>query len=660
MAKLTPICPICSKKNVLELHHSTIGKIRFITLNCGHTYTESMIGVSNQDHYTLKDGRNLYPFQVLGKKFIESSNFRCQISDEMGLGKTIQAVAAINDHFEELKPIIIVVKASLTYNWFKEILSGSGRISQIFESGDTLIPGVEIVLISFDTLSPRTRLNKKTGITRTDRSNLDKIINYAPKTLIIDECQMMKNHEAKRTNAIRELVRHKVKPVDKIISPDEKNSRTRLVGMIASDLMKWHKVDQNFKFLIGELDPNILGVTKCRVEGEGIIKGEIILSERHILRDSLDEIIETILHEIAHAITPGAGHVHLWKETSLSIGGNGQGVAYCNGTVNIEEERMVNSVKHIISLSGTPIKNNALEYFPILNLLRPEMFPSIHHFESNYVDYYWNGKGYKAGGIRNPERFLEKTSDFIIRRTRKEVLPDLPSITRDYKYYPLSDEVKKEYGKRVKDLSNFLDEERGTDFQVNLLAMLGILRHLTGLAKIEPTLEYTLDFIENDENHPKIVIFHHHIDVGDVVEIKLRESGIKTLRIKSSQDSETREDQIEEFKSNPDIPVLIIPTLAGGEGINLQFCSHAIIMEREWNPANEEQAEGRFSRIGSEASSILVNYPVATGTIDEYFAEIVERKREIVGVSLDGKSDSWDHSSIMLELAEKVVNKWKM
>jgi len=229
MAKLTPECPICKKKNVIEKSHCTIGKIRFITLSCDHTYTESMIGISESDSYTLKDGRGLYPFQVIGKHFIESSNFRCQISDEMGLGKTIQAVAAINDHFDDLKPIIIVVKASLTYNWFKEILSGTGRISQIFESGDTLIPGVEIVLISFDTLSPRTRLNKKTGITRTDRSNLDKIIAYQPKTLIIDECQMMKNHEAKRTNAIRELVRHKVKPVDKIILPDEKNKRLSLV-----------------------------------------------------------------------------------------------------------------------------------------------------------------------------------------------------------------------------------------------------------------------------------------------------------------------------------------------------------------------------------------------------------------------------------------------
>jgi SNF2 family DNA or RNA helicase len=148
--------------------------------------------------------------------------------------------------------------------------------------------------------------------------------------------------------------------------------------------------------------------------------------------------------------------------------------------------------------------------------------------------------------------------------------------------------------------------------------------------------------------------------VGDVVEIKLKEYGIRTLRIKSSQDSMEREEKIDQFRSNPDIPVLIIPTLAGGEGINLQFCSHAVIMEREWNPANEEQAEGRFSRIGATSSSILVNYPVATGTIDEYFAEIVERKREIVGMSLDGKSDSWDHSSIMLELAEKVVNKWRM
>jgi SNF2 family DNA or RNA helicase len=288
------------------------------------------------------------------------------------------------------------------------------------------------------------------------------------------------------------------------------------------------------------------------------------------------------------------------------------------------------------------------------------MFPGLRHFELNHVDYYWNGKGYKAGGIKYPERFLEKTKDFIIRRTRKEVLPDLPSISRDYKYYPISDKVKLAYGKRVRELSTFLDEERGNDFQVNLIAMLGILRHLTGLAKIEPVLEYTLDFIENDENSPKIVIFHHHIDVGDIIENKLLESKVGILRIKSSQDAGTRQDQIDEFKSNPLKQVLLIPTLAGGEGINLQFCSHAIIMEREWNPANEEQAEGRFSRIGSEASHIQVVYPVATGTIDEYFAEIVERKREIVGVTLDGYSPTtWDNSSIMLDLAEKVVNKWR-
>ena len=193
---------------------------------------------------------------------------------------------------------------------------------------------------------------------------------------------------------------------------------------------------------------------------------------------------------------------------------------------------------------------------------------------------------------------------------------------------------------------------------MDLLAMLGILRHLTGLAKIEPVIEHTLDFIENSENSPKLTIFHHQIDVGDIVEKKLLESGLKVSRIVSSQDSETRLDKIDEFKDSN--PILLVPTLAGGEGINLQFCSHAIIMEREWNPANEEQAEGRFSRIGSEAEKIQVTYPVATGSIDEYFAEIVERKREIVGKSLDGIAPTWDSSSIMLELAEKVVNKWRM
>jgi len=322
------------------------------------------------------------------------------------------------------------------------------------------------------------------------------------------------------------------------------------------------------------------------------------------------------------------------------------------------------SVKHIIALSGTPIKNNATEYFPILNLLRPEVFYNRDRFISQWVEQYWTGTNYRAGGIS--KRLLEQwealTKDFIIRRSRDEVLPDLPKIQRDYKFYPMSQEVKQAYSKKVKALSDFMDENENqlSSFknQAELIGHLQILRHITGLAKIEPVVDYVNEFLEGDSEE-KITIFHHHKDVGEILFRKLSELFPElVLRMTAEDNSEVRMKKIEEFKTSKRI--LIAPTLACGEGINLQFCSHAILMEREWNPANEEQAEGRFSRIGSVSSSVLVNYPTATGTIDEFFAELVEQKRAAVTQTLDGVEADWNESDIMRELARVVVKKWRM
>jgi SNF2 family DNA or RNA helicase len=82
------------------------------------------------------------------------------------------------------------------------------------------------------------------------------------------------------------------------------------------------------------------------------------------------------------------------------------------------------------------------------------------------------------------------------------------------------------------------------------------------------------------------------------------------------------------------------------------------MLERQWNPANEEQAEGRFARIGQE-DNIIVTYMLASETIDEKFTEIVETKRAIIANTLDGKEYQWDQASLMKELATVLVMKGK-
>lgn len=323
----------------------------------------------------------------------------------------------------------------------------------------------------------------------------------------------------------------------------------------------------------------------------------------------------------------------------------------------MEIRRLCKDVDNVICLSGTPIKNNAAEYFSVLNILKPEMFSNKARFVSWDCDSYYNGYSWKSGGLRDPEGFKRKTESFILRYERAEVLPDLPMITRNFLFSELGEAVEKAY---IETFKQFRDEynssSNGSKFEEasNMLAYLSRMRHLTGLSKIDPCIDHVMEFLGSTER--KITIFVHHKDVGEVLRLKLTklldELNIPApLVLVSELNSDQRARVVHDFMEG-DARVLIASTLASGEGLNLQNCSDCIMLERQWNPANEEQAEGRFIRIGQKANKVTGTYLVAIGTVDEFFSELVERKREIVKKTLGGEAVEWDQSSLMKELSE--------
>ena len=328
------------------------------------------------------------------------------------------------------------------------------------------------------------------------------------------------------------------------------------------------------------------------------------------------------------------------------------------------------SIPHVIGLSGTPIKNNAAEYFPILNILRPDIFNNFNNFTFNYVDSYYSGQYRKFGGLSqdNIGDFRHKTGKFIIRRTREEVLPELPLIFRHYLYNNISDKVKEAFDKLVE---QFQDEynsgKRDMGPGSNLLAIITMMRYVIGISKVDETLDYLEEFLQTTTR--KLVIFVHHHDVAKILDIKLR-------KLKDGDDNplsnsvlnivgltpEKRTPILDQFKDDDNKRVLIASTLASGEGLNLQFCSDAIILEFEWNHANEYQAETRFTRIGFKATDenqnkVTITRPIALGTLDEWMMELKERKKVYSDQALDGKDGaSLSDSSVMKEMAEKIMS----
>jgi SNF2 family DNA or RNA helicase len=256
-----------------------------------------------------------------------------------------------------------------------------------------------------------------------------------------------------------------------------------------------------------------------------------------------------------------------------------------------------------------------------------------------------------------------------------EVFPDMPKLQRNPKFVELDGEVNAIYEKEQEAFAEYFDLNKDdVDFMSNILAKMAKLRHITSLAKIDLCVDTVMEFLYSNDR--KLAIFTHHLDTRDILAERLnqqfeainKEIGETlfepVLVLAGSKD--TVEVTLENFKNSKQ-RVIVLSTLSHGESLNLQFCSDSILHERQWNPANEDQAiSGRFRRIGQTFDAIRCMILVAIGTIDEYFADLVEQKREYFESTMQGREleQSWDESSLIMQLAETLASKgrrkWKL
>ena len=520
MGAILDRCKECNKI-AIEDTRMDLGAETLINLKCGHfTFSHKLASDEKvKDSFTSNKGEELYPFQDDSLKFIFDSGGRCLIGHEQGLGKTVIGLAALAQK-KEMLPALTICKTKLSFQWMKQVINWlpKGTLPQIITSSkDYIIPGMHFYIISYDLLR---RMDDEFF------KDMEKI-----QTVIIDECQHIKNHNSTRTNKVRKLVKSK---------------------------------------------------------------------------------------------------------------------------------------PYLIALSGTPIKNNAGEFFPILNLLKPERFPSYESFLNNHCDSYWNGRTYKLGGLRDPKHFHKLIGDIFLRYEQKEVLPDLPPLSRTFQYTEIDKSIKAAYDKQVDALSDLIDSEGDNAFSFanysNILAYLNRMRQITAVSKIDNCVDFVTDFLLTTER--KIIIFLHHHLAREILINKLKvwcEDGAfeAPLVIKEGMSSAAQEEVKRKFREDKEHRIIILGTLSSGEGMDgLQdSCSDIMILERQWNPSNEEQAEKRVHRIG-QTRNVKITYLVALGTCDEYFAELVEQKRQICKESYgDSGVVAWQETDMVRELVSMITSK---
>lgn len=366
----------------------------------------------------------------------------------------------------------------------------------------------------------------------------------------------------------------------------------------------------------------------------------------------------------------------------------------CQSIKNWESNRtnalvqLAKTIPYIIATSATPIKNAAYEYFPILHILRPTRFPRRSEFEM-MCDVVQTGSGtWKRAGI-NPyyeKTFKALTSDTIIRHQREDVAPDLPKARRSHRFVKI--EEKKDVSAINKATERFVEAyDRASDWdgetdlfktreeaQQAARSSLMALRHVVGRAKIPFIVDFIEEFLTENEDR-KLTVFIHHRDVADGVI-----AGVGSLialnkidtalpyQLRGGMNERERDSLVTACTRNSGWPsedgrcrLMVASTLAAGEGINLQKCYDSLLGERQFNPANEDQASpGRFLRLNMERSvgGVFTTVLTAIDTLDAWFEELVSFKRSTISATLGDKSfgnDPIDEHALFSDLMEKVA-----
>ena len=137
-----------------------------------------------------------------------------------------------------------------------------------------------------------------------------------------------------------------------------------------------------------------------------------------------------------------------------------------------------------------------------------------------------------------------------------------------------------------------------------------------------------------DEPPIRSVVFSSWTQYLDLIEHALEQHNIKFVRLDGSMSVKARTRVLKEFKTDPDVTVLLVSIKAGGQGLNFTAASKVYMMEPQYNPGVELQAIDRVHRIGQERNVEIVHY-IMTDSVEEKILKLQEKKMELAKMTVE-------------------------
>jgi superfamily II DNA or RNA helicase len=295
-----------------------------------------------------------------------------------------------------------------------------------------------------------------------------------------------------------------------------------------------------------------------------------------------------------------------------------------------------------VALTGTPVENHLGELWSLFHVVSPGIFGGWEHFRNRFA-----GPIEKHDDKDRREALRKRIQPFVLRRTKGEVLRDLPPRTESNLYVELSPAERKRYDQvRLSSLAEAMSIAKLPDVQdqrFKILALLTRLRQLAcnpklvdaswsdGSAKLDLLRDTLIEL--KDEGH-RVLVFSQFVQHLQLIRQMLDEEKITYQYLDGSTPADQRAREVDAFQ-NGNATAFLISLKAGGTGLNLTAADYVIHMDPWWNPAVEDQATDRAHRIG-QTKPVIVYRIIAQGTIEEEILKLHDTKRDLIAGVLDG------------------------
>lgn len=312
--------------------------------------------------------------------------------------------------------------------------------------------------------------------------------------------------------------------------------------------------------------------------------------------------------------------------------------------------KMIRGVPHVLILTGTPVTNSPMDLWPLLNMIRPDLFPSRFEFGVVYTNAVRRPWGWEYPGCRN----LDQLNDLLlntclIRRRKIDVAKDLPPIVRSVVEIPIA---VREYRKAEDDFLGWLG---GFDGPAALraataagLQRTGHLRRLAGVLKVPGVIAWVDDFLASGN---KLLLGATHKKVTYPIVDHFDQRCVLVDGDLTGPEKVARTDLFNDPAAGVDL--CVGNTQSAGVGWNCTATSDAAVCEIPWTSAELEQFWGRIYGLNRGLAGVpaTVRVLLAADTIEADICKTLVRKQGYSDAAIDGgqAADDFDTFSAVVE-----------